>query len=162
MILKLAEIIATWWWVGKIRWAPGTWGTLATVPVIFLFYRLGPVAYMVGVFIVIILGIFFSDIYEKSLGKHDSSEIVIDEVAGYLIAMTWLPMTWQALTLGFFIFRFFDILKPFPINLLDRKVGGGLGVMIDDVAAGVITNIILQAIYTKTDWLGSQFIYVNS
>jgi phosphatidylglycerophosphatase A len=161
LLLKISEVISTWFWVGKIRWAPGTWGTLATVPLVLLLSALGPVIYMVATFLFIFLGIYASDMYEKSLGEHDCSEIVIDEVVGYLIAMTWLPMTWQSLVLGFVLFRFFDIFKPFPISWLDRKVNGGLGVMIDDIAAGVITNIILQTLYTKTNWLGAQIILIS-
>lgn len=161
-ILKIAEIVSTWFYVGRIRWAPGTWGTLATIPFVIMFQMMGSIAYMAVTFLIIFLGIFLSDIYEKSKGDHDLSEIVIDEVAGYMIAMTLMPMTWQALTLGFLIFRFFDIFKPFPIGWLDRKINGGLGVMVDDVAAGVITNVILQILYTKTAWLGSQIIHFNT
>lgn len=161
-ILKIAEIVSTWFYVGRIRWAPGTWGTLATIPFVIMFQMMGSITYMAVTFLIIFLGIFLSDIYEKSKGDHDLSEIVIDEVAGYMIAMTLMPMTWQALTLGFLIFRFFDIFKPFPIGWLDRKINGGLGVMVDDVAAGVITNVILQILYTKTAWLGSQIIHFNT
>ncbi len=159
---KLAEIISTWFWVGKIPSAPGTWGTLATVPFVYALSLAGSINYMIMTGLFVFLGIFAAEIYEKSLGTHDSSQIVIDEVVGLMIAMTWLPMTWQSMVLGFVIFRFFDILKPFPIGMLDRKVGGGLGVMLDDIAAGLITNIILQVIYTKTNWLGVQLISVNS
>ncbi|OYZ17399.1 MAG: hypothetical protein B7Y39_15355 [Bdellovibrio sp. 28-41-41] len=162
LILKIAEIISTWFYVGKIRFAPGTWGTLATVPFVILFQTFGSILYMVCAFVILFAGIFLSDIYEKSKGNHDLSEIVIDEVAGYMIAMTMLPMTWQALAAGFILFRFFDILKPFPIGWLDRKIGGGLGVMLDDVAAGVITNVILQLLYTKTTLLGTQLIFINT
>jgi len=161
-ILKIAEIISTWFYIGKIRWAPGTWGTLATIPFVMLFHAMGSIVYMAITFLVMFLGIFLSDIYEKAKGDHDLSEIVIDEVAGYMIAMTLMPMTWQALGLGFLIFRFFDIFKPFPISWLDRKIKGGLGVMIDDVAAGVVTNVILQILYIKTAWLGSQIIHINT
>lgn len=159
---KLSELISTWFWVGKLPRAPGTWGTLAAVPIVYILSLTGSVAYMVATLVFVFVGVFAADIYEKSLGQHDSSEIVIDEVVGYLIAMTWLPMTWQSVLLGFLIFRFFDIFKPFPISWLDQKINGGLGVMIDDIAAGVITNIILQMLYTKTSWLGSQIIYIAS
>lgn len=161
-ILKVAEIVSTWFYVGKIRWAPGTLGTLATIPFVIVFQMMGSIGYIAVTFLIVFLGIFLSDIYEKSKGDHDLSEIVIDEVAGYMIAMTLLPMTWQALTLSFLIFRFFDIFKPFPIGWLDRKINGGLGVMVDDIAAGVITNVILQILYTKTAWLGSQIIHINT
>tara|TARA_B110001454_G_scaffold219179_1_gene250790 strand:+ start:81245 stop:81766 length:522 start_codon:yes stop_codon:yes gene_type:complete len=162
LILKIAEIVSTWFYVGKIRFAPGTWGTLATVPFVVAFQSFGSILYMVCAFLILLAGIVFSDLYEKSKGDHDLSEIVIDEVAGYLIAMTMLPMTWQALTAGFIIFRFFDILKPFPISWLDRKINGGLGVMVDDVAAGVVTNAILQFLYANTAWLGVQLIQINT
>lgn len=161
-ILKVAEIVSTWFYVGKIRWAAGTWGTLATIPFVIAFQAMGSIVYMGTTFFIIFLGIFFSDIYEKSKGEHDLSEIVIDEVAGYMIAMTLMPMTWQALTFGFLIFRFFDIFKPFPIGWLDLKIKGGLGVMVDDLVAGVITNIILQVLFTKTVWLGSQIIHIST
>ena len=91
---------------------------------------------------------------------HDSKEIVIDEVAGFLITMTWLPMTWQSVVIGFILFRFFDIVKPPPIRQLDKKIQGGVGVMIDDIAAGIISNFILQILFTYTLILGSQVIKV--
>lgn len=160
--LKIAEIISTWFWVGKIPWAPGTWGTLATLPVVYALSMVGPILYMAVTIIAIFVGVFAADLYENSLGEHDSSEIVIDEVVGLLISLTWLPMTAQSLILGFVLFRFFDILKPFPISWLDRKIKGGLGVMLDDIAAGVITNIILQILYTQTSWLGVQLIHIAS
>jgi phosphatidylglycerophosphatase A len=87
---------------------------------------------------------------------HDSKEIVIDEVVGFLITMTWLPLTWQSLVAGFVVFRFLDIVKPPPIRQLDRKVPGGFGVMVDDVAAGIIGSILLQFVYNHTNWLGVQ------
>ena len=113
---------------------------------------------MVIVFIILIAGIYICEAYENKMQKHDSKEIVIDEVVGYLITMTWLPLTWQSAVLGFILFRFFDILKPPPIRQLDQKVKGGVGVMIDDVAAGVIANIIMQLIYAETNWLGVQIL----
>ena len=161
-VVKIAELISTWFWVGKMKVAPGTWGTLATMPLVLLLSWSGPVIYMAFTLVLLFVGILAADIYEKSLGEHDSSSIVIDEVVGMLIAMTWLPMTWQSLVFGFLIFRFFDIFKPFPISWLDKKIGGGLGVMIDDVAAGIITNMILQVLYTKTSWLGVQIMHITS
>lgn len=160
ILLKMAEIISTWFWIGKIRFAPGTWGTLAAIPFAYGLSLCGSVTYMVVTLGLVLVGILAADLYENTLGEHDSSEIVIDEVVGIFIAMTWLPMTWQSIVLGFLIFRFFDIFKPFPISWLDKKIKGGLGVMLDDVAAGLVTNIILQVFYTKTDWLGSQLVLI--
>ncbi len=77
---------------------------------------------------------------------HDSQEVVIDEVVGYLVAFTWLPMNWTSVVTAFVLFRALDIVKPFPISWLDRKVKGGLGTVVDDLAAGLVANIILQAV----------------
>jgi phosphatidylglycerophosphatase A len=108
------------------------------------------------VFALIALGIIASQAYEAQSGRHDSQEIVIDEVVGYLITMTWLPVTWQSAVIGFLVFRFFDILKPPPIRQLDRKVPGGFGVMVDDIAAGIMGSVVMQLLYNHTNWLGSQ------
>lgn len=153
---KFIEMLATFFYVGKISKAPGTWGTLATLPLWFFMSKLNPIWYMVITFVIVILGIFVCQMYENQKGSHDSKEIVIDEVAGFLITMTWLPFTWQSVVFGFMLFRFFDILKPPPIRQLDQKVQGGVGVMIDDVAAGILANFLLQIVYNQTGWLGAQ------
>ena len=123
---------------------PGTVGTLAAIPLCYLFFLTGPYAYMVLTFFVVIGAIFVSDAYEKGQTSHDRPEIVIDEVAGFLITMTWLPFSVKYVVLGFVLFRILDIFKPFPISYLNDKVKGGFGVVIDDVAAGLIANVILQ------------------
>jgi phosphatidylglycerophosphatase A len=111
---------------------------------------------MIVTLILFPIGIMAAQAYEAQSATHDAKEIVIDEVVGFLITMTWLPMTWQSVVLGFVIFRFLDIVKPPPIRQFDRKVPGGLGVMLDDVAAGIIGSILMQLIYTQTNWLGTQ------
>ncbi|MES3037708.1 MAG: phosphatidylglycerophosphatase A [Bdellovibrionota bacterium] len=153
--------VVTFGGVGYMKPAPGTWGTLAALPFVWALSHAGIIVYMAVTIAVIGLGIFASQVYENSREGHDFSEIVIDEVAGILITMTWLPMTWQSLIFGFFLFRFLDIWKPFPIRYLDRNVQGGVGVVIDDVAAGLVANIVLQVIYTKTMWLGVQGITIQ-
>ena len=156
---KLSEMIATFFYVGKFPKAPGTAGTLATIPLWYLLATYFHVVwYMVIVFIILLAGIYICQMYEVHFQNHDAKEIVIDEVVGFLITMTWLPITWQSCVLGFVLFRIFDILKPPPIRQLDQKVKGGVGVMIDDVAAGIAANVILQLIYTNTTWLGVQVI----
>lgn len=154
ILKQILLLIATLWGVGKIPKAPGTWGSLAAIPVVFALMKLGPILYMILTLIFIILAIFAADEYERQSAQHDSKEIVIDEVVGMLVAMTWLPQTVQTYLAGFFLFRFFDILKPFPISYFDRKVPGGFGVVIDDVVAGMITNLILQLVLINTPWLG--------
>lgn len=152
------KLFVTFFGVGLIKKAPGTWGTLATIPLVLVLSAAGPIVYMSVTVLLIAVAILACEIYEKRKGGHDHPEIVIDEVVGFLVAMTWLPMTWQALVLGFALFRVLDIWKPLPIGYLDRKVQGGLGVVIDDVAAGIIASLILQYVYTHTNWLGVQMV----
>ena len=148
---KLNTLFVTVFGVGFSPKVPGTFGTLATIPIWFLVSKFHIIYYMFFVFALVIAGIFASQYYESYTHKHDSKEIVIDEVAGFLITMMWLPVTWQSVVIGFVLFRFFDIVKPGPIKMLDQKVKGGVGVMIDDVAAGIVCNLILQIVYNQTD-----------
>jgi phosphatidylglycerophosphatase A len=148
--------LATFFSVGKFPKAPGTMGTLATIPVWYALSLTGPFVYMLVTFLLFPLGVMAAQAYENTVHTHDSKEIVIDEVVGFLITMTWLPLTWQSLVAGFVVFRFLDIVKPPPIRQLDRKVPGGFGVMVDDVAAGIIGSILLQFVYNHTNWLGVQ------
>lgn len=150
------KALATWFGCGLSKWAPGTVGSLGAIPLVALFYLFPPLIYMGLALGLTLLAIVISTLHEKQLGVHDSREIVIDEVAGFVIAMTWLPPTWQSFVGAFIIFRLFDAVKPFPIGLLDRKIQGGFGVVMDDVAAGLVTNVILQVVFVKTDWLGMQ------
>lgn len=152
------EIFATWFYLGKSPLIPGTVGTIGAIPLVWLFYSFGNYNYMVASSLLTLAAVMAATLYEEKLGVHDSSQIVIDEVAGFVIAMTWLPMTWQAFAIGLLVFRLLDILKPFPIGWLERRIEGGLGVVVDDVAAGIIANIVLQVIYSRTDWLGHQLV----
>jgi len=124
--------------------APGTMGTLAAIPLWWLLAQLPLSTYLVVVLIAAVAGILICGRAADRLGVHDHGGIVWDEFVGFWIAMAALPVTWQSLILGFVLFRLFDILKPWPISWLDRRVSGGFGIMIDDViaglaAAGVIT-----------------------
>jgi phosphatidylglycerophosphatase A len=159
---KWIAILATWFGLGKAKKAPGTFGTVGAIPLAMGLYHLGPISYMAATFLFILFSIFISQAHEKELGHHDASEIVIDEVAGFLVTMTWLPMGWRSLGIGFVVFRLLDIWKPFPISYLDKKIDGGLGVVIDDVVAGLIANIFLQMLYAQTNWLGEQFVLIGT
>jgi phosphatidylglycerophosphatase A len=150
--------IVTFFHIGLVPKAPGTVATAATIPLALLLMWLGPLIHMGVTIVLTILGIWACEMYEREKGGHDHPEAVIDEVVGFLITMVWMPMTWQAFAFGFCLFRFFDIVKPWPIGWMDRKIPGGFGVVIDDVAAGLVANIILQVIYTKTGWLGAQIL----
>jgi phosphatidylglycerophosphatase A len=89
-------------------------------------------------------GIYLCEVTARDLGVHDHSGIVWDEIVGYLITMFFIPFDWRLVILGFLLFRLFDIWKPWPISWLDRKVSGGLGIMLDDLLAGVYALIMLQ------------------
>ncbi len=145
-------ILATWFGCGKVPRIPGTVGTLGAVPLLFLFSFFAPLQYMLATLVFTVLAIFVSHLHESFSGKHDSQEIVIDEVAGLLVTMTWVPFTWPYVVAGFLLFRFFDMLKPWPISYLDKRVGGGVGTVADDLLAGILSNIILQVIMQK-GWL---------
>lgn len=151
-------LFVTYFKCGLSPRAPGTVGTLGAIPLAILLMYLGSIPHMIFVLVGLPIAIVACELYQKSKGGHDRQEIVIDEVFGYLITMTWLPLTWQSLVMGFLLFRILDIRKPFPIGLIDKKVKGGLGVMADDVVAGMIANFLLQIIYAKTNWLGAQLI----
>lgn len=153
------KYIATWMGLGLMPKAPGTFGTLGAIPLaVLMVYALGQsAAYLIFVFAFFLFGTYICYLIEKHSLRHDSSEIVIDEVAGYLLAVTWLPHTWQTYAYAFVLFRVFDVIKPPPIRQIDRKIGGGFGVMADDMAAGIAANLILQGLYYSTGILGMQW-----
>ena len=107
---------------------------------------LGLLSYVALSLVIIILGIWAADVYGRELGEHDHQSIVWDEVAGYIVTMTFAPAGWEWILIGFVLFRLFDIWKPWPINLLDEHVKGGFGVMIDDVVAGIYAAAVLYFI----------------
>lgn len=156
--MRWIETLATGFYLGKAPKAPGTFGTLLGIPIAWLLLQTTPVFYMIAAVVLLLFASYVAEMHERATGGHDPSEVVIDEVVGYVIAMTFMPATWQAFVGAFLLFRFFDILKPPPIGMIDRKVHGGLGTVLDDVAAGVVANLILQVVYTRTDWLGGRLV----
>jgi len=127
--------------------APGTVGTLAAIPVYLLMVSfLPPWLYIFLTIVFTFIGIGICNRVSKDLQTHDFSGIVWDEIVGYLITMMFLPLSWELILLGFVLFRFFDILKPWPINWLDKHISGGLGIMLDDVLAGLFSWVILVLI----------------
>lgn len=143
----IARHLATVFGLGYVPKASGTWGTLAAIPLVMGLSRLGDLEYLIGCLVVCVLGILVSGVYCLSCQKGDPQEIIIDEVAGYMIAMTWLPVNYVYIIGTFLVFRVLDILKPPPISFFDRRVKGGVGVMADDMVAGILTNILFQWIY---------------
>jgi phosphatidylglycerophosphatase A len=124
--------------------APGTFGTLAAIPLYLVLSQFSLSIYLAVTLVSIIVGIYICDKAAKDMGVHDHGAIVWDEVAGLLITLIAAPAGWVWLVLGFGFFRFFDIIKPWPIKWLDAKVEGGFGIMIDDVLAGIFAAICLQ------------------
>lgn len=129
---------------GLMPKAPGTFGTLAAVPFYLLMAQLPLAGYLAVLLLVILAGIPICGRTSRDLGVHDHGGIVWDEFAGFFLTMTAVPLAWQWVVAGFLLFRLFDILKPWPIGWLDRRVGGGLGIMLDDLLAGGFAWLVLQ------------------
>lgn len=131
---------------GLSPYAPGTAGSLAALPLAYLLKQLPLWAFASVLLFAIIIGIWACDVTGKRLGVHDHGAIVWDEFCGLWLGVMLVPNQWPWLILGFFVFRFFDIVKVWPANVLDRKLGGGMGVMLDDVAAGLWCLVVLAGI----------------
>ena len=131
---------------GLAKKMPGTMGTLAAIPVYLAFIGTNFWVYSALTILVAVTGIWICESAAKRLGEHDYGGIVWDEVAGFLITMWWVPFSWSAVLFGFILFRIFDIVKPWPIKWIDQKVDGGLGIMLDDVLAGILAAVVLSFI----------------
>jgi len=144
-VRTIAVAIATVAGVGRFPIAPGTAGSLVAIPLLPALANLragSPLAYALVVLAVVLIGIWAAGVAEEALGGHDHSRIVIDEVSGMLMAGIFLPGTWMAAGLAFVLFRIFDVLKPFPAGLIDGRVHGGLGVVGDDLVAGIYAGLL--------------------
>ena len=125
--------------------APGTVGTLAAVPLAILL-KLLPAAWFWPLLLVsFLLGIYLCDVTSRRLGRHDPGGIVWDEMVAYWLTVAFVPLHWAWLGAAFLLFRFFDIFKPWPIRHVERRFGGGLGIMLDDVVAALYAILVLQA-----------------
>ena len=143
----LSKAIATALGAGYSPVAPGTCGTLVTVPLAYALAGLPVWQYALVVLAVIGVGIWAADRADRAWGTHDSGRIVIDEVAGYLATVALVDRShWAPLAVGFVVFRALDITKPPPIRWLDENLPGGVGVVLDDVAAGVLGLGIMVAL----------------
>ena len=138
--------VATGGFIGKIPFAPGTFGSILGLFFCYLisFLHLLPAFFLIIAFIG--FSIWIAGKAETILQTTDPGCIVIDEIAGMAVALFAISFNMTTGVIGFFVFRFFDILKPFPIGLLEKRIGGGTGVVIDDVVAGIMSNIILRII----------------
>ena len=131
---------------GLSPFAPGTMGTLVAVPFIFALRTLNEAVFWLALLLLFALGVYLCGHVSRKLGVHDHGGIVWDEMLGYWLSAALVPLQWPWLLAAFLLFRFFDILKPWPIRQLDKKVSGGFGIMIDDVVAALFTLIILAVI----------------
>jgi len=134
--------IATLGPIGHIPVAPGTFGTLIALLALFFLRPTFPAMLMMTI-VTFILGIFSAQSAEAVLGKDDPGQVVIDEVAGYFVTMLFFDPNVVNLVISFFLFRFFDIVKPPPIRHIEKKFKGGLGIMLDDVIAGAFSALLL-------------------
>jgi phosphatidylglycerophosphatase A len=139
-------VLATGLGVGYSPIAPGTMGTLLSIPIYLFLSQIPSPLYELTLLTFFFLASWISEQAQKYWATKDDQRIVIDEMMGFLITMLWIPRTIFFISMGFILFRFFDILKPFPIRRLEKRWKGGFGVVLDDVAAGVYVNIILQII----------------
>ncbi len=125
---------------------PGTVGTLVAVPLWFALAMLPLWSYLLVLLVTAWLGVHLCAYASQKLGVHDHKGIVWDEFVGFWLTMVAIPFTWKALLAGFVLFRLFDMVKPWPISWVDKKVHGGFGIMVDDVLAGIAAAVILQVL----------------
>lgn len=142
-VTRAALLLASWFGVGLLPRAPGTFGTLAALPAVLLVRAAGTLGGLVLILAFLALSVWAAGIAERVLGRTDPGEVVADEVAGFMVTLYLLPLSWPYLAGGFLLFRLLDIAKPFPIRRIER-IQGGAGVILDDVAAGLIANLILR------------------
>ena len=136
--------VATGFFIGKIPVASGTFGSLIGLPLCFLLSRLNFLQSASVILIFILFAIGIASAAEKILKQKDPGQIVIDEIAGLMVALAGLPFNLKTILAGFIVFRVFDILKPFPIRILDTRLKGGSGVVLDDVLAGIYSNLVVR------------------
>lgn len=132
--------------LGLLPRAPGTWGALLGIPLALALSELPLAAGLLGTVVVFGVGVWACEVTSRWLGVEDHSAIVWDEVLGYVVTVIWFPPSWLAVVAGFVLFRVFDILKPGPIRWAERRVSGGLGVMLDDLLAGLAAALVLWGV----------------
>lgn len=139
-----AHLLALGFGTGYVPKLPGTAGTLVGVLLYFIMQPLNVIIYLVVTIALLLIGIWLCGKTASDLGVHDHSSIVWDEIVGYLVTMIMAPTGWAWMILGFILFRLFDICKPWPVSWADRRVAGGLGIMLDDLIAAIYALLLLQ------------------
>ena len=141
---KSVMFLATGCYIGNISFAPGTFGSVLGLLLCFFLSKIDFSIAVLLTLIFILCAIWIANEAEKILEAKDPGCIVIDEIAGIILTLSGLPFNITSVTLGFLIFRALDIWKPYPIRLLENKFSGGIGIVLDDVAAGILSNFILR------------------
>jgi phosphatidylglycerophosphatase A len=136
-------LLASGFGSGLSPYAPGTAGTIAAIPFAIALKTLDGFWFWLMLVTAFVLGVWVCGRVSEKMGVHDHGGIVWDEMVGYWLAVAFVPAQWEWLLAAFVLFRFFDIFKPWPINLLDKNVSGGFGIMIDDVLAAIYTMVLL-------------------
>ncbi len=140
-------LVATWFGAGYLPKAPGTWGSLAALPLAWLIVQeYGTTVILAASFVLFFIGMWAANGYMAQTGTHDPGPVVVDEVVGQWLVLSVLPLNVGWYLLGFAVFRLFDIVKPWPIKWMDSKIDGGFGVMVDDVGAAGYGIVMLLAI----------------
>lgn len=142
-----ALMLAFGFGTGLSRIMPGTFGTLVGVPIVYLLCGQSWWLWLLAIVVAFAVGVIACERACQWLDVHDHRGVVWDEVVGYMVTMAFLPCDWRLFVVGFFLFRFFDIVKPWPISWIDRRVHGGFGVMLDDVIAGLFGLVVLQVVW---------------
>ena len=131
---------------GLIPLMPGTFGSLAALPLLIPFLYLPPITLLIAAVLASAIGIYLCGKTADDMQVHDHGSIVWDEVAGILLTFLWVPLSLWTVVAGFLLFRFFDIVKPWPIGPVDKYVSGGLGIMLDDIIAGLMACASLHGL----------------
>ena len=140
-------VIATWFGIGLVRFAPGSFGSLLALPFAWVIFEIGQLlALTVATLFAFVVGVWAANTYAQEITDDDPPEIVIDEVAGQWLPLLVVPSDILYYTLGFIFFRIADILKPWPVSLVDQRIKGGLGIMLDDMFAGIYAALALLAV----------------
>jgi len=141
---KSVMFLATGCYIGNISFAPGTFGSVLGLPLCFFLSKIDFSIAVLLTLIFILCAIWIASEAEKILKTEDPGCIVIDEIAGIILTLSGLPFNITSVTAGFLIFRALDIWKPYPIRFLENKFSGGIGIVLDDVVAGILSNLILR------------------
>jgi len=142
------RLFASGFFSGHIPFAPGTMGTIVAIPLYLLLINfVQGWWYAVAVVVLTLAAIWISGLAEKIYARKDPQQVVIDEIAGFMLTMTAVPPSAMYIVLGFILFRVFDILKPQPAGWINDRMRGGSGIVLDDIVAGLYANIILQFLY---------------